>query len=91
MRYSPGYCGWHISGQKMLFQFLRPEEIGISLLESFLMKPLKSVTGVLIAGKKTVHVFKPEFPFCSECKDHSCQQRIKALFTDSGDACKEGS
>lgn len=89
MRYSPGYCGWHISGQKMLFEFLKPEEIGIGLLESFLMKPLKSITGVLIAAKKTVHVFTPRFPFCDQCKSHSCEQRIKALFTDDKDACRE--
>ncbi|MFB0517115.1 MAG: vitamin B12 dependent-methionine synthase activation domain-containing protein, partial [Candidatus Neomarinimicrobiota bacterium] len=58
LSYSPGYCGWHISGQKKLFQFLRPEKIGISLNNSFLMSPLKSVTGVLIAGKKEIHIFK---------------------------------
>jgi hypothetical protein len=88
MAYSPGYCGWHISGQKKLFEFLKPEEIGITLLESFLMKPLKSITGVIIAANKTVHVFTPRFPFCNECKSRSCVQRIKALFTDEEDACK---
>ena len=29
--YSPGYCGWHISGQKMLFEYLLPERIDITL------------------------------------------------------------
>ncbi|MBT8398183.1 MAG: hypothetical protein KJN92_14520, partial [Gemmatimonadetes bacterium] len=29
--YSPGYCGWHITGQRRLFSFLGPEEIGITL------------------------------------------------------------
>ncbi len=88
LAYSPGYCGWHISGQKMLFEFINPGEIGITLLPSFLMKPLKSITGVLIAAKKTTHVFIPRFPACEECKDRSCQKRIKALFTDEGDICK---
>jgi cobalamin-dependent methionine synthase I len=48
LRYSPGYCGWHVSGQKKLFEFLQPAEIGITLLESFLMTPLKSISGVLL-------------------------------------------
>ena len=43
--YSPGYCGWHISGQKKLFECLRPERIGIRLNARFLMKPLKSLSG----------------------------------------------
>lgn len=79
LSYSPGYCGWHISGQKRLFQFLQPERIGISLNNSFLMIPLKSVTGVLIAGKKEIHFFEPNFPFCSDCKTHSCRLRMKSL------------
>jgi hypothetical protein len=79
LSYSPGYCGWHISGQAKLFQFLRPERIGISLNDSFLMTPLKSVTGVLVGGKKEIHIFKSDYPFCSYCKDHSCVERIKKL------------
>ncbi len=55
LRYSPGYCGWHISSQRKLFEFLRPERIGISLRESFLMEPLKSVSGVVIAGPAEIH------------------------------------
>jgi hypothetical protein len=79
LSYSPGYCGWHISGQEKLFRFLRPERIGIFLNESFLMNPLKSVSGVLVEGKKEIHIFKSNFPFCSYCKHHSCRERMKKL------------
>jgi hypothetical protein len=79
LSYSPGYCGWHISGQEKLFQFLRPEQIGITLNDSFLMTPIKSVTGVLVGGKKEIHIFKSNYPFCSYCKDFSCVERIKKL------------
>ncbi|MFH1936136.1 MAG: vitamin B12 dependent-methionine synthase activation domain-containing protein [Bacteroidota bacterium] len=44
--YSPGYCGWHISGQQQLFKKLQPERIGISLNSQYLMIPLKSISGV---------------------------------------------
>jgi len=76
LAYSPGYCGWHISGQKKLFEFLHPEKIGITLNDSFLMIPLKSVSGVLISGKSEIHKFKNNFSFCSLCKIKSCLERI---------------
>ncbi len=79
LNYSPGYCGWHISGQKKLFAYLQPEEIGISLNESYLMIPLKSVSGVLTAGDRKIHFFKNDYPFCKECKTKSCRQRMKSL------------
>jgi len=75
--YSPGYCGWHISGQKKLFQYLQPEKIGIELNSSFLMSPLKSVTGVLAAGQRDIHIFKPDFSFCEICRTYSCLTRMK--------------
>ncbi len=90
LRFSPGYCGWHMSGQKRLFEFLRPEDIGIALLESFLMKPLKSISGVLVAGDKEIFLFDDSYPFCSVCKSRSCQERIKALFGESRSNRKKG-
>ena len=79
LRYSPGYCGWHVSGQKKLFAYLKPGEIGITLLESFLMKPLKSISGVYVAGAKDTHIFEDNFPVCSECQTHSCRSRIQSI------------
>jgi hypothetical protein len=76
LRYSPGYCGWHISGQRKLFDFLKPETIGISLRESHLMEPLKSVSGVVIVGPAGIHAFQDEYPFCERCKTHGCRERI---------------
>ncbi|MDP8207056.1 MAG: vitamin B12 dependent-methionine synthase activation domain-containing protein [Candidatus Electryonea clarkiae] len=77
--YSPGYCGWDISGQKKLFQYLEPEQIGIILSSSFLMIPLKSITGLLVAGKKEIHLFKDNYSYCSTCKNRSCIDRMKKL------------
>jgi hypothetical protein len=73
--YSPGYCGWHISGQKKLFEFLRPERIGIRLNERFLMIPLKSISGVLVAGAAEIHHFSERYPFCDHCQSPSCRER----------------
>jgi hypothetical protein len=77
--YSPGYCGWHISGQKGLFDYLQPGEIGIRLNPQFLMTPLKSISGVLVAGESQIHFFENNFPFCGVCSHYSCIQRIKRI------------
>jgi hypothetical protein len=82
LQYSPGYCGWHVSGQKKLFAFLKPEDIGITLLGSYLMQPLKSISGVLVAGKKEIHLFRDTYVFCGECQTHSCQSRIQQLLEE---------
>jgi hypothetical protein len=79
LRYSPGYCGWHLSGQSALFECLQPQEIGLSLRESFLMEPLKSMSGVLVAGPPRIHLFKPDYPFCESCRTHSCRPRMRAI------------
>jgi hypothetical protein len=76
LRYSPGYCGWHISGQRRVFARLRPERIGLTLRESFLMEPLKSVSGVLIAGPIEIHDASASYPFCERCTDRGCRQRV---------------
>lgn len=85
LRYSPGYCGWHMSGQKKIFQYLHPEDIGFKLLDSYLMNPLKSISGVIVVGDKEIHIFKDNFPFCSQCNDHLCRERIRMLFTNTSD------
>jgi cobalamin-dependent methionine synthase I len=79
LRYSPGYCGWHISGQRKLFDRLRPEEIGIELNRSFLMQPLKSISGVLVSGPREIHFFNNNYRFCAACTTLSCRERLKPL------------
>jgi len=78
--YSPGYCGWHITGQQRLFAFLKPEQIDISLNASCLMSPLKSVSGVLVVGHPEIHDFENDFDFCLDCATWECRPRIASLF-----------
>ena len=81
--YSPGYCGWHVSGQRKLFEVLEPARIGISLNDSCLMQPLKSVSGVLVAADTEVHDFDIDFTFCTDCTDQGCRERIQSVLFDS--------
>jgi hypothetical protein len=77
--YNPGYCGWHISGQRDLFQYLKPGSIGITLNDSYLMNPLKSISGVMISAKLEAHLFSPKFEFCTSCQTRSCIRRMRSL------------
>lgn len=77
--YSPGYCGWHISGQKSLFNYLEPERIGMTLSESYMMYPVKSVSGVILAGTREMHQFIPQFGFCELCQTNSCYERMENI------------
>ncbi len=77
--YSPGYCGWHVSGQRALFRRLQPGQIGIELLESCLMRPSKSVSGVIVTGPVEIHHFVPDFGYCADCATKSCRERIASL------------
>ncbi len=90
LRYSPGYCGWHISGQRALLARLEPERIGIRLRESFLMEPLKSLSGVIVVGPAEIHDFDASFPFCATCRTRTCRERIRRLARDSGGETRGG-
>lgn len=79
LRYSPGYCGWHVSGQKKLLSFLNASQIGITITEGFLMIPEKSISGVMISGERKIHFFKNNFEFCKSCTHKSCRLRIQSL------------
>ena len=77
--YCPGHCGWHMSGQEKLFHALHPEEIGIALNSSWAMHPVKSISGILVAGEAKIHRFAPSFSFCQQCKEKKCVQRLRML------------
>ena len=79
LRYSPGYCGWHVSGQRKLLDILGVNEIGITMTESYLMQPEKSISGVMISGDKRIHFFRNNFEFCEACTHKSCRARIQSL------------
>jgi hypothetical protein len=78
--YSPGYCGWHITGQRKLFEALEPERIGITLSSTCLMSPIKSVSGVLVAGPPQIHDFENDFDFCLDCAYWECRARIASVY-----------
>lgn len=67
-RYSPGYCGWAVSEQQKLFSLLPPNFCGVTLTDSSLMKPKKSISGIIGIGKNV----KREPYFCAKCYNKNC-------------------
>ena len=70
-RYSPGYCGWSVAEQHKLFSFLPEKFCGITLTESALMLPIKSVSGIIGLGP----LVKREEYQCSICDMKDCFRR----------------
>lgn len=70
-RYSPGYCGWMVSEQKKLFSLLPENFCGISLTDSCLMQPIKSVSGLIGIGKE----IKFNNYTCNMCDMENCLYR----------------
>ena len=48
--YSPGYCDWPLTDQARLFGLLPGDFCGITLTDSCLMLPVKSVSGIIGIG-----------------------------------------
>jgi hypothetical protein len=72
-RYSPGYCGWSVKEQHKLWSFLPDQYCGITLTDSALMLPIKSVSGMIGVG---THVRKNPYS-CAICDLEHCIYRRK--------------
>ena len=72
-RFSPGYCGWHVSQQQKLFPLFEGETCGVRLTESSLMLPIKSVSGIMGVGKE---VRRLDYT-CGLCQFEKCYKRKK--------------
>ena len=72
-RFSPGYCGWHVSQQQLLFPLFQGQTCGVQLTDSSLMLPIKSVSGIIGLGKE---VRKLDYT-CGLCDFKQCYKRKK--------------
>ena len=72
-RFSPGYCGWHVSEQQVLFPLFEGQTCGVRLTDSSLMVPIKSVSGIIGLGKE---VRRLDYT-CGLCDFKQCYKRRK--------------
>lgn len=72
-RYSPGYCGWDVAEQHILFKLIPDNFCNIQLTSSALMNPVKSVSGIIGTGKNVkMNRYK-----CRRCDMKNCIYRGK--------------
>lgn len=67
-RFSPGYCDWNVAEQQMLFALMPENFCGVSLSESSLMSPIKSVSGIIAIGDQ----MERKGYQCLWCTDKNC-------------------
>ena len=81
-RFSPGYCGWHVSEQQTLFSLFSDKRgkqsaegytnpCEVQLTDSSLMIPIKSVSGIIGLGKDVRHLDYT----CGLCDFKQCYKR----------------
>ena len=73
-RFSPGYCGWHVSQQQLLFPLFNGHTCGVRLTDSSLMVPIKSVSGIIGLGSTVRHLDYT----CGLCDFKQCYKRKAA-------------
>ncbi|MBE6771833.1 MAG: hypothetical protein E7547_06815 [Ruminococcaceae bacterium] len=72
-RFSPGYGDLPLECQKDIVEFLQTKKnIGMSLTESLMMVPVKSVTAIIGIGKEKN---KCKGPGCMKCSGENCPYR----------------
>ena len=73
-RFSPGYGDWDIHAQRSLLRLTQAASVGISLTESFMLCPRKSVTAVI--GLVRAGTDEKELPKgCAVCLKLDCPSR----------------
>lgn len=74
-RYSPGYCNWNVSEQHKLFSLLPEKFCGVTLTDSSLMMPIKSISGIIGVGREV----KYREYLCDTCGVKDCTYRSKRI------------
>jgi len=69
--YSPGYCSWNVNEQQKLFSLIPEGCCGITLSDSSLMSPIKSLSGIVGIGTSV----KFQEYTCEICNMKNCMFR----------------
>ena len=72
-RFSPGYCDWDISQQKILFKAVNGDSIGVYLTEQCIMMPQKSISGIIGIGPPEGEL--EDYNPCVACDKNRCVGR----------------
>jgi len=73
LRLGPGYTGWHIDDQALLYSYFNAESIPVSFESGTMMKPEKTLIGLL--GLRPNGKEAPEIEPCRVCDLADCRLR----------------
>ena len=79
-RFSPGYGDWDIKFQPQMLRLAEAKAIDISLTDSYMLMPRKSITaiiGLTSKAEKTIQRLKAD---CEQCNKVDCLARKESLF-----------
>ncbi len=71
--YSPGYCGIPLQEQRKIFRLLDASRIGVELLPTLIMRPVKTISGLIgIGSAERVRAYGNP---CDRCPLTDCRMR----------------
>ena len=73
--FSPGYSGWAVSQQEIIFKSIPADNIGVRLTKGYMMLPQKSLSWAIGAGKETI-IFSEEDNNCENCQSKYCNYKL---------------
>lgn len=73
--FSPGYGGWEVSQQEIIFKNIPANNIGVELTKGCMMLPQKSLSWVIGAGKEMI-IFTEKDNSCANCQFKRCNYRF---------------
>ena len=68
---SPGHCNWPVADQQKLFHLMGENPCGVTLSDSFLMYPVKSLSGIIGIGERVRQIANN----CDVCPMVNCFKR----------------
>ena len=73
--FSPGYGGWEVSQQDIIFKSIPADNIGVRLTKGYMMLPQKSLSWAIGAGKEIITPSE-EDNNCRNCQSKCCNYKF---------------
>ena len=73
--FSPGYGGWEVSQQDIIFKSIPADNIGVRLTKGYMMLPQKSLSWAIGVGKEII-IPSEEDNNCGNCQSKYCNYKF---------------
>lgn len=74
--FSPGYGGWGVSQQEIIFKSIPADNIGVRLTEGYMMVPQKSLSWAIGVGKEIIIPSEEGNNNCGNCQSKCCNYKF---------------